>query len=67
VGKFGPRGIMRLGTFIRAAINCTLAPINASCLLDAVKEWVRSLWMPFFGAWREFQSGAGRVRNKFAR
>jgi hypothetical protein len=53
LGNFGPRGIMLLGTLTRAAINCTLAPTNASCLLDAVKEWVRGLWMPFFGAWRE--------------
>lgn len=45
---------MRLGTFMRAVINYTLAPTNGSCLLDAVKEWVRSVLVPFVGAWREF-------------
>jgi hypothetical protein len=54
LGNFGPRSIMLLGTLIQAAINCTLAPTNAGCLLDAVREWLRNLWIPFFGAWREF-------------
>ena len=51
---FVAKAIALLGALFLAAIDCALAPINASSLLAGVIQGINRLWLPFIAAWREF-------------
>jgi hypothetical protein len=50
---FLANGIALLVVLSVTALDCALAPINASSLLAGVKQWVSRLWLSFVAARRD--------------